>query len=145
MKTVSTTEGPVVPEGDALRVLLLLGSNVDAEAQLQAAVLALRQQFSVEAVSDRHWSVAIGRHEAPAYLNQAVLIRTDLDRDQLKHDLRRIEADLGRQRPSPNPGLCPVDIDAVGRWEPGFQLWDAKSYEAEYAQAPLQNLGILTP
>lgn len=137
MKTASTID-PM-----KLRVLLMLGSNVDAERQLAAACAQLGEQFEVVAVSSRHPSPALGQTGAPAYLNQAAVIASDLDRDALKIALRAIEARLGRQRPNPEPRLCPIDIDALGRWEPEFVVWDAREYGAAYARGPLRDLGLL--
>jgi 2-amino-4-hydroxy-6-hydroxymethyldihydropteridine diphosphokinase len=136
MKTGSTIDA--MP----LRVLLMLGSNVDAERQLDAALAKLRERFDVLAVSARHQSPAMGRTGAPAYLNQATVIATDLDQAALKTALRDIEALLGRQRPNPEPQLCPIDIDALGRWEPEFVVWDVRDCSAAHARAPLRDLGL---
>lgn len=127
---------------DAPRIVLMLGSNVMAEAQLQAAWRLLTEQFAVLGASAQYWSAADGTTTAPPYLNQAVVIRTTLARDDLRPALRAIEAQLGRQRPNPNPGLCALDIDAIGRMTDQFQIWDAKSYKADYAALPLADLGI---
>lgn len=119
------------------RVLLLLGSNVDADAKLNAALRALESEFSVVACSRRHPSPASGDSDAPAYLNQAVLIRCALDRESLKPLLRAIEARLGRTRPALDPRLCPIDIDAIGRVDGGLAVWDSKAFGASYAHAPV--------
>ena len=137
MKTASTIDA-VTP-----RVLLMLGSNVDAGQQLQAACERLRERFEVVAVSGRHPSPAAGHAEAPAYVNQAVVITSELDQGALKVELRAIEASLGRQRPNPEPRLCPIDIDALGRWQPAFVVWDARDFNAAHARAPLRDLGIV--
>lgn len=71
------------------------------------------------------------------------MIATDLGPDALKLALRAIETQLGRQRPNPEPQLCPIDIDALGRWEPDFVVWDARDYGAAYARGPLRDLGLL--
>lgn len=120
----------------------MLGSNVDAQRHLDAAIALLRTRFDVLAVSGRHQSPALGQANAPAYLNQAAVISSELDRDQLKAALREIEAGLGRQRPNPEPRLCPIDIDAIGRWEPAFVVWDARDFAAAYARGPLRDLGL---
>lgn len=137
MQTATTTEA--LPQ----RVLLMLGSNVDAQRQLEAARALLRQRFELIAVSDAHPSPALGHPQAPGYLNQAALIATNLGQDALKKALRAIEAQLGRQRPNPQPRLCPIDIDALGRWEPDFVVWDARDYGAAYARGPLRDLGLV--
>lgn len=129
-------------DASARRVLLLLGSNVNADQQLDAALQRLRAQFELTAVSQRHLSPATGDSAAPAYLNQAAIIASAQDRGALKSALRAIEATLGRQRPSPDARLCPIDIDAVARLVPDLEIWDAESYDASYALAPLQDLGL---
>jgi len=123
-----------------MRALLMLGSNQNAERQLATALELLRARFVVLACSAVHQSAAAGGMEAPAYLNQAVIIVTDLQRSELKSALRAIESELGRQRPSADSRLCPIDIDSLAGWQPDFCIWDAKSYESAYARAPLQDL-----
>lgn len=120
----------------------MLGSNVDAQRQLDAALALLHERYAVLAVSGRHLSPALGLAGGAPYLNQAAVIASELDRDQLKAALRDIEAQLGRQRPNPEPRLCPIDIDAIGRWEPEWVVWDARDYAAAYARGPLRDLGL---
>ena len=120
----------------------MLGSNVDAQRQLEAACAMLRQRFELLATSSCHPSRAQGHAGAPPYLNQAAVIVTDLDQAALKSALRSLEAQLGRQRPNPEPRLCPIDIDALGCWEPDFVVWDARDYGAAYARGPLRDLGL---
>lgn len=132
------------PRATAADVILLLGSNVDADAQLDRALVALAAEFPILARSSRRRSVAT-TPGAPAYANQAALLRCALDRSELKARLRAIEAALGRQRPAPDPRLCPIDIDAVGRLRPHFELWDAKAHAAAYAWPALAELGVPAP
>ena len=97
-------------------------------------------QFGVIQRSGRHWTPAAGSTDAPAYLNQAVVIRSKLDRVPARTAAGgRIPAGTP-PRPSPEPGLSPIDIDAVGRWLPEFEVWDTKSYTAQYAQLPLRDI-----
>lgn len=139
MKTATTTEGA---DADATpRVVLLLGSNVHADAQLDRALAALAAAFELDGVSARHRSAATVAG-APAYENQAVALRCALGRDVLKVRLREVEASLGRVRPAPDEGLCPIDIDAIGRWSPAWETWDTKGYLAPFARAPLADLGV---
>lgn len=124
-----------------MRVVLLLGSNVDADARMDAALAELRRAFALIARSSRHPSAASGIDGAPPYLNQAVVIECDGDRTQLKADLRAIESRLGRVRPGADPRLCPIDIDAIGCCDGEFEVWDEKAYRADYARLPLAELG----
>lgn len=123
-----------------MRVVLLLGSNADADAHLDAAIAELRRGFALIACSARHPSAASGVAGAPPYLNQAAVIEYEGDRARLKAELRAIESRLGRVRPSPDPRLCPIDIDAIGRCDGALEVWDEKAFMADYARLPLAEL-----
>lgn len=139
MKTASTTETAVTPALPALQ-LLVLGSNVDAASHLAAALGILRERYPVLAISGCKPSAAADSDQAPPYLNQAVLIETALDPAELKRCLRGIEADLGRVRPAPQPGLCPIDIDLVAQLRPGVRVWDRKSWSSAYGRSVIHEL-----
>lgn len=100
------------------RYLLLLGSNHCAERKLDLALAGLRRRFTDLSVSVRERCRAREGGEVPDYVNQAALIRSNLDPAALKLSLREVEKALGRQRPSPNPKLCPIDIDLIAQIEP---------------------------
>ena len=134
MKTDSTTE-----RASALQ-LLVLGSNEQAAGQLAAAREQLQQQFELLAASACLQSAPIHDDGAPPYLNQAVLIATALPPTELKQRLRAIEASLGRVRPAPHPGLCPIDIDLVAELGPPLTVWDPKSWNSSYGRSVIRDL-----
>ena len=138
-----TTATTIEPRAAPARVVLLLGSNVDADARMDAALAELGREFALVARSARHPSAASGVDGAPAYLNQAVVIETADERPSLKTRLRAIEARLGQVRPSPDPRLCPIDIDAIGCHRAALEVWDPKAFSADYARLPLGELGII--
>ncbi|MCB1626144.1 MAG: 2-amino-4-hydroxy-6-hydroxymethyldihydropteridine diphosphokinase [Xanthomonadales bacterium] len=109
MTTATTTEP---------RYLLLLGSNSSPERKLDLAVAGLRRRFEGLQLSQREQSRAREGGDAPDYINQAALIRSELAPAALKLALRELEKDLGRRRPSPDPLLCPIDIDLIAQIEP---------------------------
>lgn len=102
----------------ANRYLLLLGSNQHSQRKLDLANAALRRAFAGLDLSSRQTSPAREGGEVADYINQAALIRSDLDPAALKQRLRSIEKVLGRVRPNPNPGECPIDIDLIARLDP---------------------------
>lgn len=112
-------------------VLLVLGSNLEPERHLDAAIAELKAQFAVRKQSQRHLTSAL--EPAPAYVNQAILIESPAGQE-LKPLLRAIEAKLGRVRPAPIRHLCPIDIDAVASWSP-LSVLDEKTWRAHYLQA----------
>jgi 2-amino-4-hydroxy-6-hydroxymethyldihydropteridine diphosphokinase len=83
-------------------VLISLGSNIEKEVNLPAAIALLRQHpdILVLAVSPLLESGAIaadgGRAAQPAYHNAAVRAETTLTPEELRAALRDIEARLGR-------------------------------------------------
>ena len=97
--------------------LLLLGSNVEPEKNIPAALEALRNMWGIKllAASPTFQSPAIGADGLPAaqpeFHNTAVYIRTDLSVRQLRAALRNIEAQLGRVRTSDKYAPRPIDID----------------------------------
>ncbi len=121
-------------------MLLLIGSNVDAEMKMNAALQELRAAFGAIRCSARHQSAASGEATAAPYLNQAVLINSGLDRDALKLRLRAIESRLGRTRPAAIKGQCVIDIDALAAIDGGLVVWDEPAFSASYAQAPIAEL-----
>ncbi len=102
----------------ANRYLLFLGSNQDPERKLDLANAGLRRAFAGLQLSSRQASPAREGGDVADYINQAALIRSDLDPAALKQRLRAVEKVLGRVRPNPNPGECPIDIDLIARLDP---------------------------
>lgn len=98
--------------------LLLMGSNSSPERKLDLAVAGLRRRFADLRLSSRERSRAREGGEVPDYLNQAVLLRSELGPAPLKQSLREVEKALGRQRPSRDPTRCPIDIDLIAQIEP---------------------------
>ena len=100
--------------GAPVDVLVALGSNIKPRDNLPAAVAALREQFTVRAVSPVYESPAWGRTDQPAFFNAAVRLQVDAATRpaEFKQSLRAIEADLGRVRDPADPsGPRTIDLD----------------------------------
>jgi 2-amino-4-hydroxy-6-hydroxymethyldihydropteridine diphosphokinase len=98
----------------AHRAVLLLGSNVDKEHNLPAAVRLLRRLCRVLAVSPVYETAPVGLTEQPYFLNAAVLVETKLDAPALKQTiLNRVEEELGRRRQSDKFASRIIDVDLV--------------------------------
>jgi 2-amino-4-hydroxy-6-hydroxymethyldihydropteridine diphosphokinase len=89
-----------------------IGSNLNAQVNVEAAVVALREALDVVAVSTVWESPAEGC-EAPDYANAAVVIETELSIAELTIVLKRIESDLGRVRGPLPSRIVPIDIDLL--------------------------------
>ena len=97
------------------RAALLLGSNLQPEQHLPAAVAALAEHGQIVAVSRVWQSSAIGDATQPDYCNAAVLLDTPLELHEVIGPdgvLRRIESLLGRIRDPRNKFAArSIDID----------------------------------
>ena len=94
------------------RAYLSLGSNIDAQAHLRAAVAALRARFDDVLVSDAYVFPAVG-FEGGDFLNAAAVIESDLDPQALNAWLHALEDAHGRDRSGPRFGDRTLDIDIV--------------------------------
>ncbi|MEZ4833035.1 MAG: 2-amino-4-hydroxy-6-hydroxymethyldihydropteridine diphosphokinase [Caldilineaceae bacterium] len=79
-------------------VLVLLGSNIDRQRNLPAAIARLRRHpgWQVTAVSSIYESAAVGGSgEQPIFWNAAVCMKTGMTPSVLRNELRLIEAEMG--------------------------------------------------
>ena len=94
------------------QALLSLGSNVEPERYLRAAIAALRARFGVVVVSPVYRVPAVG-FDGPDFLNAAAVIDTDLDAHALVDWLHALEHDNGRVRGPVKFNDRTLDIDLV--------------------------------
>lgn len=92
--------------------LISLGSNVEPQRHLPAAVDRLRRAVPVLAVSRVFDTPAFGAADAGRFWNAAVRARATLEPAVLKRDLLRvIEAELGRVRSADRNAPRTIDLD----------------------------------
>ena len=94
------------------RVYLSLGSNVEPQRYLRAAVDELRQRFGALAVSPAYRSKAVG-FEGAEFVNLAVGLDTDLSPTALNEWLHAQEDRHGRRRDVPRYADRTLDLDIV--------------------------------
>ncbi len=92
--------------------LLSLGSNLQPQQHLHAAVEALRARFGTITVSPAYRTAAVG-FDGPDFLNNAVAIETDLPLQTLDDWLHALEDAHGRDRSGPRFSDRTLDIDVV--------------------------------
>lgn len=99
----------------AHRVLLSMGSNIDPDRHIPAAIELLEEHgcLNVLAVSPVYEFPAVGPPGQPRFHNAAVLIETSLEPVALRNDLREIEAELGRVRTGDLFEPRTIDLDIV--------------------------------
>jgi 2-amino-4-hydroxy-6-hydroxymethyldihydropteridine diphosphokinase len=91
---------------------LSLGSNVDKEHNLPAAVRLLAGHGRVLAVSAVYETAPVGNPNDPSFFNAAVALQTDLPPAELKQQvLAHVEQQLGRQRSADPNAPRTIDVD----------------------------------
>lgn len=102
-------------KADATNVaLVLLGSNIERQQNLPAAVDRLRRHsaWRVTAVSSIYESAAVGGSgPQPVFWNAAVCLETVLSAAALRSELRRMESEMGRHRSADKFAARPIDLD----------------------------------
>jgi len=106
--------------------LLMLGSNLDGDERVHAALAALRALGPVAPVTMIRRLPAHGDASAPDYHNVLATLESGLDRTALVADLKRIERELGRVRGS---GRVAIDIDLLARRDGARWLADPHAVE----------------
>ena len=94
------------------RAYLSLGSNLEPEKHLRAALAELRQRFGTIEVSPVYRFAAVG-FDGPDFLNLAVGIDSDLEAPALNDWLHALEDRHGRRRDVPRFSSRTLDIDIV--------------------------------
>ncbi|MGN6480223.1 2-amino-4-hydroxy-6-hydroxymethyldihydropteridine diphosphokinase [Luteibacter sp.] len=94
------------------RAYLSLGSNIDAERWLAAAVSELRARFGALDVSPVYRSAAVG-FEGPDFFNLAVGLESDLGPEALNDWLHALEDRHGRIRGGDRYASRTLDVDIV--------------------------------
>lgn len=97
------------------RAVVSLGSNIDPERNLPAALERLRDRPELEALatSPIYRTAAVGPPGQTDFLNAAVLVETALDAPGLRTLMRSIEADMGRQRTGAAFAPRVIDLDII--------------------------------
>ncbi|HEY6940702.1 2-amino-4-hydroxy-6-hydroxymethyldihydropteridine diphosphokinase [Dokdonella sp.] len=94
------------------RAWLSLGSNLDAERHLRAALAELRARFGPIVASPAYRFAAVG-FDGPAFVNLAARIDSDLDAPALDDWLHALEDRHGRRRDVPRYSSRTLDVDIV--------------------------------
>lgn len=95
-------------------VFILLGSNIDKEKNLPAAVQLLTQLSKVQAISSVYETVPVGLPQQPNFFNVAVQISTLLSAAAVKQELLIfIEQQLKRVRYSDKNAPRTIDADII--------------------------------
>ena len=96
------------------RAFVAIGSNIDSESNLRAAVRLLASRCHLLAVSPVFETRPVGKKDQPNFLNAASMVETDLSAARLKIDvLQPIEERLGRVRTEDRNAPRTIDLDVA--------------------------------
>ncbi|HJU08690.1 MAG TPA: 2-amino-4-hydroxy-6-hydroxymethyldihydropteridine diphosphokinase [Rhodanobacteraceae bacterium] len=118
------------------RFYLSLGSNLEPEKHLRAALRELRARFGELQVSSVYETAAVG-FEGPPFWNLAAGLQTDLDVEALNGWLHALEAREGRVRGGPRYADRTLDIDIVAV---GGQTLERPELREAFVLAPLSEI-----
>jgi 2-amino-4-hydroxy-6-hydroxymethyldihydropteridine diphosphokinase len=96
-----------------MKVVFDLGTNIDREASLVAALEKMSEHFALLRSSSVYSSAPVGMANQPDYLNISVEAETDKGMDEIRAIARAIEDAMGRNRNVPKFGPRIIDIDIL--------------------------------
>ena len=121
-------------------VLIGIGSNLEAESALGAAVAALKERFGRVECSSVYRSPAVGG-DAADYLNMVAMIDAGSDVGAVRAQLAAIEMAVGRTRV--DPSVCRLDLDLLmygSRVDAAQRLPRAGLYKLPFVLVPLAEI-----
>ncbi len=96
------------------KAYLSLGTNINPERNIKAAISMLSRMTEVVAISSVWETKPVGRVDQPLFLNAAMIVKTELDAQQLKEQvINPIEKKLGRVRQLDKNAPRTIDIDIM--------------------------------
>ena len=94
-------------------VIIMLGSNSQAEKNIPLSIEKLTSSFEIIAQSSLIITTAFGTHYVSDFQNRALKILSDKTEEETKAFFKKIEREMGRTPESKKEGLIPIDIDMI--------------------------------
>ena len=116
-----------------------IGSNIDPEQNIAAALFFLRQEQELVSVSSLVKTAPIGIPDQPDFLNGAAKILTMMEIDDFKSYLIDIEDRLKRDRTTPKFGPRTIDLDIV-IWED--EIIDPDYYSRDFLKTAVDEIKL---
>lgn len=120
-------------------VIIGIGSNIDSEENIQKTLDVLKNDFQVLGISNLIRTKPIGITNQADFVNGAVKIKCELQQEELKKYLRKLEDKLGRDRTLPKFGPRTIDLDIV-IWN--NKVVDEDFYSRDFLQESCRQLGF---
>lgn len=121
----------------ANKILILLGSNINPEQNLPAAVELLSRNLTIQRISRIYETPPFGM-DGDNFLNAAVEVLAELSAEDVKqHILREVESQLGRQRSRDKFIPRTIDLDIIVFNE---TVVDREVFEQPHVMLPASDL-----
>ena len=115
--------------------VISLGSNIEPGRNIAEARRRLREKFNILSESKFVATKPVGAAGQPDFLNGAVLLTTDLEKNTCQAVLRGIEASLGRKRSANKFAARTIDLDIV--------VWNKKIVDQDFYQRDFLKNSVL--
>lgn len=112
-------------------IFLSLGSNINPETHIPAAVAELKQRFGPLSVSSTYETASVG-FDGPLFHNLVMSFHSDLDPREIARDLRQLEERHGRTRDSQKFSSRTLDVDLI--------LYDDKILDDQDLRLPREEI-----
>ena len=106
--------------------LIMLGSNSNADQNLELTREKLTEYFEIISQSTRLVTKPFGKQYIGDFQNEAIKILSAETADETKNIFKQIEMELGRTPESKQLGVIPIDIDLI--------FWNEKLLHDDYSR-----------
>ena len=121
--------------------IVSLGSNIDSEKNIAEALRLIAANFQLIKASRFIKTKPIGMADQPDFTNGAVLIRTEINLENLTSALKKIEDQMGRDRTKAKFGPRNIDLDILV-WN--GEVIDQDYFTRDFLRASADELGFKT-
>lgn len=121
------------------KCIIGIGSNINADENIRKALDILNFDFHGSSVSKLVKTKPIGIQNQADFVNGAVKIETNLDKNELQTYLKKLEDLLGRDRTALKFGPRTIDLDIV-IWN--NKVVDDDYYERQFLEDACSQLGF---
>jgi 2-amino-4-hydroxy-6-hydroxymethyldihydropteridine diphosphokinase len=104
--------------------IIMLGSNSDADINLELAKDQLSSYFDVVKESSTTTSKPFGKNYHADFWNKALKILSVETKEETIYIFKNIEAEMGRTADSKKSGIIPIDIDLI--------FWNDNQVHSDY-------------
>lgn len=100
-------------ENDTNECIVGIGSNINPEENVEAALTILKQEVDVSGIAAWVKTAPIGITSQNDFINGAVKVHTSMPRQEFKNYLKNLENRLGRDRSCSKFGPRVIDLDII--------------------------------